>query len=498
MSNVIGLADRVKMMVAETTRDALSTAIPLFPDVPDADPFPVDAMGALAKPAAAIARKVQAPESMAANAVLATAALAAQGHADVELPGQGTRPLSLFFITIAESGDRKSGVDREALAAVKEVERDLDREKDEADLIYGAELEAWNAARRNIVGKKGEVDRAAMAARLLALGPEPDRPLDPLLVFGDASIDGLVKNMPRYHASLGLFTDEAGVLIGGYAMGKDHALRSAALLSHAWDGAPLKRVRADKDERTTIARGRRLSCHFMAQPDAALGFIQNPVLRDQGLLARYLIAYPSSLAGTRLVREPDSDDIAAIGSLNVHLRRLLRERLPLVNGTQNELSPPAIRMSGQAKQAWVEFSNAVELAQGEDMIYRPIKPLASKAAELAARIAGVLTVYEGQTNGQSVGTLEISLAAMENAIRLMTWYMREALRIQGQAIIDTDLRIAAKVLNWAKRRKTFSLRDLIRQGPADARLKKVAERCLEILKDHGHLAEDKGTYRFIG
>ena len=66
----------------------------------------------------AIASKVQVPEAIAAQSVLATAALAAQPHADVVLPFGQTRPLSLFLVTIAASGDRKSSADNEALRPI--------------------------------------------------------------------------------------------------------------------------------------------------------------------------------------------------------------------------------------------------------------------------------------------------------------------------------------------------------------------------------------------
>jgi hypothetical protein len=70
----------------------------------------------IAAPARAIAENVQVPLAMAANSVLATASLAAQAHADVFMPRVGPRPLSLFVLTVAGSGDRKTSADSVALA----------------------------------------------------------------------------------------------------------------------------------------------------------------------------------------------------------------------------------------------------------------------------------------------------------------------------------------------------------------------------------------------
>ena len=89
-------------------------------------PYPINALGGvLADAARAIAAKVQCADAMAAQSVLAVASLAAQALADVRLPYGQTRPLSLFCLTIASSGDRKTSADSEAMAPVRMREKQL-------------------------------------------------------------------------------------------------------------------------------------------------------------------------------------------------------------------------------------------------------------------------------------------------------------------------------------------------------------------------------------
>src|SRR5690606_36138531 len=90
--------------------------IPLV--IEDADtPYPLAALGEMLGGAAkAIVEIVQVPAALAAQSVLAAAAMAAQPHANVLRAGQPI-PLSLFALTIAESGDRKTAADRLALRA---------------------------------------------------------------------------------------------------------------------------------------------------------------------------------------------------------------------------------------------------------------------------------------------------------------------------------------------------------------------------------------------
>src|SRR3954470_7730309 len=92
----------------------------LVRDLPPPDPFPVDALGPLLTAAAlGIHDKTQAPVAICGSSVLAAAALAAQAHADVELPTGQRKPLSLFLVSVAASGERKSTVDGEAVWPVR-------------------------------------------------------------------------------------------------------------------------------------------------------------------------------------------------------------------------------------------------------------------------------------------------------------------------------------------------------------------------------------------
>jgi hypothetical protein len=86
-------------------------------------PYPVAALGDLLAPAVErMADVIGVPRAMAAQSVLATAALASQAHANVHLDGR-IYPLSLYLLTVACSGDRKSAVDHIALQAVRDWDR---------------------------------------------------------------------------------------------------------------------------------------------------------------------------------------------------------------------------------------------------------------------------------------------------------------------------------------------------------------------------------------
>ena len=457
--------------------------LPLFPQLPPAEPYPVAALGPiLADAAAAIARKIQVPPAMAAQSVLAAAALAAQAHADVCMPYGQTRPLSLFLVTVAASGDRKSSADNEALWPIAKWEKNL-REAHAREMTdWRSAQGAWAAEKKRIEGDK-TLNLEARKQKLQSLGDEPPRPLSPFLVTGDLTIEGLTKNWVQANPALGIFTAEAGTFTGGHGMSEDARLRTAAMLSEVWDGKPIKRLRAL--DGVTILPGRRLSMHLMIQPDAASGFLGNGTLRDQGLLSRVLVAAPASLAGTRLHRDTAPADDAAIRSYGGRLLTLLEATPKLAPGTRNELDPPALTIDADARAVLIAFSDHVERQCGSFDGLRPIADFAAKAAEHAARIAGVLAIID------SLHATTIGMAAMENALTLADWYVVEALRLQQVGHRDPKLLQADALLTWLQDRADapVDFRSILQFGPGPLRIKHKAEEAIAVLLAHGWLIE---------
>ena len=287
-----------------------SEPLPLYPPLPPAEPYPVDALGTnLASAAYAVSRKIQVPEAIAAQSVLSVACLAAQALADVRLPFGQVRPLSCFFVTVAQTGDRKTSADSEVSSAIRRREADL-REAFKEDLAeHKACMAAYLAVKKGVENAKGQTVEEK-TREILALGPEPQPPLSPFLTAPDPTIEGLLKAWKHAPASLGLFSAEGGQFVGGHGMTDESKLRTAAALSELWDGVPPKRIRAG--DGVSILPGRRLALHMLVQPEASAVFLSDRALKDQGLLSRVLSAAPESIAGTRFYNQPQASDDAAI------------------------------------------------------------------------------------------------------------------------------------------------------------------------------------------
>ena len=125
------------------------------------------------------------------------------------LPWGESKPLSLFLLTVAESGERKSGVDDVVLGAAKAQERQ-DMESYAIELkLYEAELAQWkeiadaaNKAAAKAAKSQAASDYAAEAKHSCPERPEP--PVMPLRFVTEPTVEGLYKLMAVSQPSIGL------------------------------------------------------------------------------------------------------------------------------------------------------------------------------------------------------------------------------------------------------------------------------------------------------
>jgi hypothetical protein len=455
-------------------------------EISPGEPFPVHALGKVLQPMAeAIHDRVQAPMAICAQSVLATAALAVQGHVDVVLPIGETKPVSLFLITQAESGERKDTSDRIAMQPVTRHQRALRDQYDAAYSVWADEKAIWDAERTAIMqqGKRNKKDRTAMKADLKALGPSPPEPLDPLLLCSEPTFEGLCKLYARGLPSLGLSTTEGGRFIGGHGMTEEAKLRTATGLSKFWDGTSVDRVRSD--EGTLYLEGRRLAMHLMVQPRVGDLLLRDGLLIDQGLASRLLVTAPPSAAGTRLSHELLLTTEPAIAQYCGHLLDILKEPLPLIAGKRQELAPRELPFDKQAADRYFEFADHVELRLGKGGELEPIKGFGNKLPEHAGRLAAVLQAVE------DLDAAAMSETNFANGIILGEFYASEALRLNEGAHIRVQLRRAQQLLDWLHEgwgEENISLPDIYRRGPYAIRDQKTARDLARVLEEHGWLS----------
>ncbi|MCH7937841.1 MAG: DUF3987 domain-containing protein [Proteobacteria bacterium] len=462
---------------------------PLVRETEPAEPFPINALGTILGAAAgAIQDRTQAPMAICAQSVLGAATLAVQGHADVELPTGHARPVSSFLLSIAATGERKSACDNEALWPIKKREKALREAYDLEHETWRNDQEAWETQRRQILGdKKSYPNRAAKKVALDDLGPGPVAPLTPMLTCVEPTFEGLAKLYGNGHPSLGIFSAEGGQFIGGHGMSPENKLRMATAFSALWDGEPIKRVRAG-DGAATLP-GRRLSMHLMCQVDVASVMLTDRLLADQGLLSRVLVTAPEPTSGTRLWRDPKPESMDAIKRYGGRLLDILETPLPLAEGKPNELDTRRLPLSPEARNGWIRFSDHVERQIGPGGDMEPIKGLANKLAEHAARLAAVVALVD------DIDAPALSSDHLAAGIRLAEHYAAEAMRLFAAGRTDPGLLLAQRTLDWLHGKWTetvFSPVELYRLGPNAIRDRKTALKMISILDEHGWIVAIDG------
>jgi hypothetical protein len=453
--------------------------IPLRKEDIKPEPFPIQNLdGILFDAAMAIHEKIKAPIEICAQSVLSTANLITQAYANIELPTGQIRPISNFFLTIAESGERKSSCDEEALKAVNNYEDILSQNYNSEYKLWRNKNEAWEKQRSQILNDKKNFKSYEEKTKVLNELPEqPPAPLQPVLICDEPTLEGLYKLLQNGQPSIGLFSDDGGQFVGGYSMKDENKLKSAAALSHLWDGKQHKIIRAGND--IVILKGKRFSMHLMIQKDVSRKLLSDPIFKDQGLLSRLLVIEPPSAAGKRSCVPMSLESKKTIEKYTSHLLSILENSFPL--SSQNELSPPTLTMSKNATEMWIEFANYVEklIAPGEKL--ETVKAFANKTPEHAARIASVLAL----TN--NINTHELKENYLSCGIEISKYYANEILRLSVMGTIDPDILLAERLLKWLHtkwKEPLISLPDIYQRSFEAISYKKTALKIVKILEDH--------------
>jgi len=448
------------------------------------EPYPVDALpDAIRAVVEEVQAEVQAPAEMVACSALAVASLVAQSMADVArsktLPG----PCSLYFLTVAESGDRKSTVDRLLGRAIREFQ-DKQRKASKITVAsHTADLAAWQAKRDATTAKlKDGKDIEGHRVDLARIETEkPEQPRVCRLLYEDVTSERLGKALATEWPSGGVFSSEGGAVLGGHSMGKDSLTRTLALLNKLWDGAPHIVDRATAA--SFAVRGARMTISLQVQPHVLADFLDRDrgLSRGSGFLARFLVCQPVSLQGTRFYRE--AADMPALVQFSARIAEMLAD-LPQIDGDRGVILP-TLDFEPTAKAHWIEMFNEIEAELNSHGDFASIRDVASKAGDNIARIAAVLQLFEHGPAGL------IGLRSVESAAKIVLWHLYAAKGLFAPFAMSREAANAATLDRWLIDRaqmegvSSFPTRTLLQSGPNVIRRRDHFEEALKILQQHG-------------
>jgi hypothetical protein len=373
-----------------------------------------------------VQRNTGAPHQLVLNSALAVISAAAQGHYNVRRPGNLVGPVSLYLLTIAASGERKTTIDSLFTKPIRDfesVQRSIAKLEEPA---YLANLERWEAesqALKRVIAnnaKKG-VENQEDAVKKLAwlMANRPIKPHSRRMIFEDVTPAALKAGLAQWPSAV-VFSDEGAKVMNG------PFFEDLGLLNSIWSGSGLFVDRKNSDSLQILSP--RLTISLMVQPGVFNNILSNnrgEQFRDIGMFARFLVTEPFSTQGTRFSNgtEPCWQKL---GVFHDRIREILQATYDarLKSGESHQFA--TICMSSEAAVLWLDYGhNHAESRVAFGQPLYPVRDFAAKIGEQIARIAALLHLLGGDDDSEITGE------EMRQAINLMDFYESEFLRIFG-------------------------------------------------------------------
>lgn len=359
-----------------------------------------------------VGNKTKAPLPLISATVLAAVATAAQGTYRVRRWEGLTSNISIYVLTIAESGERKTSVDSLVFESLRSMQAKGEDDYEGLMFDYESAKKVWDIKERvleraiikalekgkSVVGLEGELRAHAKA--------KPAKPVKSKLIYKDVTPERLLEGLCESSKAATLIEDEGGRFLNGYVM------RSPGDICSLWNGGTIDIER--KNAPSYILRDPRFSACIQIQPGILEKFLlkKGDVARSSGLLARFLISWPISNIGLRTGLSGHSND----GALEQFGQRLLE-----LSSRRDDV---VLVFSEDAQVQWKNYSDSIELRMLAGCLLSNAKDFGSKVAENTARIAALMHLIDSDAE-------EISGETLASAIYLMDWYVSEFLRVFG-------------------------------------------------------------------
>ena len=449
-----------------------------------ATPYPVEAWGdegeILRDTVTAIADHSQIPIALAGQCILGALATITQQYINAPYPtGNSYMPASLFLLTEIASGGGKSKTTsqfshKELISYQKEKRNEYRTIRDE-----------WLAAKASTPKKELE--------RWLLDNPKPKQPIlfaksGTLIGFLDNMILGNTKNVAWA-------TAEAGLFLGSHSLTNETAQSNISQICDLWSSGEFDRMLSPRYNSNFTDEngidGIRFTLDLQGQPPIVAPALNNEVMSGQGLLPRFLFAFPESLNGTlvfntdeRLDANPDKDP-----RLIAYWQRCRALLDPVADSVKKDNEGNIIRYNmpfenRQARKALADYQTEKEKQLVKGGKLEKYAEYAKRLHENASRIASIFAYFNGRRF--------ISVDDIKRATLLTDYSMNERIRYTDKPQAgDND---AQKLVSWlVKYCNTRAVKEIAystaqsKVTPKHLRLKQNFELLAEVLESEGYI-----------
>ncbi|MGN5171900.1 DUF3987 domain-containing protein [Aeromonas sp. 102P] len=267
-----------------------------------------------------IQQQTQAPLGLIASSVLSAMGLACQDLVDVSPKAGLIHPVSLFFITKADSGERKTAVDELVMKPFRKLELMAEQQYRDAHSQYTIELSVWEEEQKAC---KKALHKAILAKEDASLekqalrdveAAKPSLPSNKKWLLNDVTSAAIKHAISAYGHTIGVFSDESAHLFASDFM------RETSVLNSLWGAKPISALRVSTQGETTIG-DYRFSLSLMVQGPLFERFLerQGEQARGSGFFARCLLSEPHSTQGSRFI----GDELSPGGVNAIYLNNFI-------------------------------------------------------------------------------------------------------------------------------------------------------------------------------
>lgn len=411
----------------DTYRDVEATPEPFPLEV-----LPVDIKGAIEE----VEKITKAPIPLIFASCMSVISATVQGLVNATYPtlnGNKSVPCSLFFLTLADSGERKTSVDSHFKKPLIDWEKEKVKEYGTAMKSFKGAKKAWDTRTKileNQMQKSPNPNSSQITSDFTThYQNEPEKPIKKKLIIMDATTEAFMKELQSYPVKAQL-SSEGGTILGSNAMGVENIMKTLGQYNELWDGNGIQRDRIAEEANVSVGEVR-VTLGVAVQPSVFDQFMVNTkrLGKDSGFLARFLLSRPISTKGTRFIDiSRQKIETPYLKNYNERISQLLNLDIRF-NNDDKIFQCIDILMSREAETLWEDFYNRIEEQQDEGGNYDHISGFASKSSEHLVRLATCLHIFCDKTGQNSLIEKDI----IESAIEIMYWYIREQKRFDNKS-----------------------------------------------------------------
>jgi len=433
----------------------------------------------------ALHNNTQIPVELIGNVVLAATSLTCQSLIEVIQPHTNMpEPCSLYLMTIAESGEGKTTINKQVMKPCYTFATELIQQYEQQLIDYKKKLKLWKIRQQALEsnlrqaikkGYSGENEEHEISKHAQN---EPLRPARPNFIYEDTSLKALVEGLNE-HPEAGFISDEAITFF------KSYLKNNPGLLNKAWDGEMFDFRRADGEIYQITPR---LTFSLMSQPGVFMDYIKKHGVsaRASGFLSRFLFAWAESSIGNRQNTQTAIETEYDLNIFHERVVELLEQNKIQISDTMAQKK--TLKLSDKALTVWQDNRAQIErkLAPGGE--WEHIRDIASKASANTLRIAALLQYF----HKDSSETIQSSV--VECAIKIMNWYLNQADNIfypmSERCQFEQDVReLYSWIMNKINQNNGYAIlkNDLEKYGPHRLRRTEKLMPVLNQLIAQGHI-----------